>query len=341
MTSDPAQQHHFSEIPLINIRGLYSQHPDDRLAVAREIAHASAHVGFFYITGHAIPESLTRNLISTAKTFFGQSEAVKMQSYIGLSQNHSGYVPEGEEVFYGGGKDRKEAYDINYDLRDLSLQRPMLGPNLWPDMADFQPSVSAYYQAGIELAKVLFRGFALALGLDEEFFDDRLRRPPNQLRLIHYPYDPDAEDREGIGAHTDYECFTLLLPTADGLEVLNGRGEWINAPVIPGSLVVNIGDMMEVLSNGRFVATTHRVRKVNEERYSFPLFCTCDYDTVIEPVVTSSGKRQYTPVQCGDHLYAQTIDTFTYLQKRLAAGQIERPESEVPERFGREAKADD
>src|SRR5690606_39428550 len=103
--------------------------------------------------------------------------------------------------------------------------------------------------------------------------------------------DLEVQDAEGIGAHTDYECFTLLLPTAPGLQVLNKTGEWIDIPLIENTLVMNIGDMMEILSNGKYLATKHRVKKVSEERYSFPLFCACNYDTVIEPVIHTENSK--------------------------------------------------
>src|SRR5690606_29178297 len=109
-------------------------------------------------------------------------------------------------------------------------------------------------------------------------------------------------------------------PTAPGLEVLNGAGTWIDVPLVEGAFVINIGDMLEVLSNGNFVATSHRVRRVQEERYSFPLFCCCDYDTVIEPLpelVKEGEASRYAPIVCGNHLYAQTIQTFAYLKGRL------------------------
>lgn len=339
----PRQNRRFSALPVIDISGLYAEQEQKRIRVAAELAEAAENVGFFYITGYDIPPALESALIDCAKEYFGQSLPEKMCNYIGHSQNHSGYVPEGEERFYASAKqpDLKETYDVNYDLTDLTLCRPMLGPGQWPDNKSFKSTVSAYYHAGLDLGRVLFRGFALALGLDEEYFDSVLRHPPNQLRLIHYPCNSELEDREGIGAHTDYECFTLLLPTEDGLEVMNGAGEWIDAPVRPGCLIVNIGDMMEVLSNGRFVATTHRVRQVPKERYSFPLFCTCDYDTIIQPVVpaaTSHSGKKYQPIRCGDHLYAQTIQTFSYLQQRLAEGKINLPDSSLDlASFGRDS----
>ncbi len=325
----------FQKIPVIDIADLFSEHINDRKQVASLLAHASREVGFFYITGHRISAVRVDNLKAAAKHFFSQPLAIKMQSYIGLSTNHSGYVPEGEEQFYSASQsvhkaDHKESYDIGFELDNADYKRPMLGTNQWPSIENFQADVTAYYQEALSLGKVLFRGFALALGLPEETFVKQAIRPPSQLRLVHYPYDPNAQDREGIGAHTDYECFTLLLPTADGLQVLNGAGEWIDVPYKPDCFVVNIGDMLEVLSNGRFIATSHRVRKVKEERYSFPLFCSLDYDTCIEPilpVMEGEDPNKYSTLVCGDHLYAQTIQTFSYLQRRFKAGEVSLPKS--------------
>ncbi len=137
------------------------------------------------------------------------------------------------------------------------------------------------------------------------------------------------QDRPGIGAHTDYECFTVLLPTAPGLEVLNGAGEWIDVPLVEGAFVINIGDMLELLSNGAFVATSHRVRKVAEERYSFPLFCALDYDTLVAPaaeLLDPGTPSRYQPLVCGEHLFAQTAQTFGYLKRRLESGELTLPE---------------
>jgi len=323
-------QQPFTEVPVVNISGLYSESLSDRLSVASTIRQYASDVGFFYISGHRIPQALTDNLIDSTKRYFKQSSAEKMRDYIGQSSNHSGYVPEGEESFYGGSVDHKESYDLSYELPPGVTTRPMLGANQWPQLADFKQHVSDYYQAAFALSKRIFSAFALALDLPENHFDSLVTSPPSQLRLIHYPYNPDAKDREGIGAHTDYECFTLLLPTADGLEVLNSAGEWINAPYKPGCFVVNIGDMLEVLSNGRFTATSHRVRKIKEERYAFPLFCSCDYDVVVRPVLPplpGNSADKYAPIPCGDHLYAQTIHTFRYMQQRLADGLIQLPDS--------------
>ncbi|MEH6675581.1 isopenicillin N synthase family dioxygenase [Phenylobacterium sp.] len=317
----------FDSIPVIDITGLSAPDLTARRAVAEQMGAAAREVGFLYVSGHGLDERLFENVLAAAKAFFAQPMDAKMASYIGGSENHSGYVPEGEEVFPGGTIDRKEAYDLNLDLPGAAAEAPMLGANLWPDQPGFREAASAYYAAVSELAQRLFRGFALALDLPEDHFEPYRRRPPSQLRMIHYPYDPMAEDREGIGAHTDYEFFTVLRGTAPGLEVRNGAGDWIDAPPRPGCYVINIGDMLEAWTNGEFTATSHRVRKVAEERYSFPFFATCDFDTVVEPdprFISVERPARYGRLVSGEHLFAQTALTFAYLKARRARGELAR-----------------
>lgn len=337
----------FTSLPIVDVGGLYSADLATRQKVAAEIGAASRDSGFLYIVGHPIKDETRARLLDAAKAFFARSTDEKMRSYIGKSKSHSGYVPPGEEVFYGQKPDRKEAYDVSTDVpaddpEVLSGRTPMLGPVQWPDDPEFRAAVGDYYAQVSDLARALFRGFALALDLDENFFDAYVKRPPSQLRLIHYPYAPDAPvDEPGIGAHTDYECFTILWPTAPGLEVMNGAGEWIDAPPIPGGFVINIGDMLEAWTNGTFVATSHRVRKVQEERYSFPYFSACDYHTVVEPLpqfVTAERPARFKPLVAGDHLLAQTAQTFQYLKKRIEDGSFKLPPGAMKlSSFGQEA----
>jgi isopenicillin N synthase-like dioxygenase len=166
--------------------------------------------------------------------------------------------------------------------------------------------------------------------------------PPSQLRMLHYPPNPAADITVGIGAHTDYECFTILLPTKPGLEVMNGAGHWIDAPPRPDAFVVNIGDTLEMWTNGSLVATSHRVRKVSEERFSFPLFFSCDYEVEVAPLpqfVTAERPALYPPVKAGEHLYAQTLQSFTYLKERLSRGELSLPDTARPlSSFGQEGK---
>jgi len=238
-----------------------------------------------------------------------------MQNYIGLSKNHTGYVPQGEEVFYSASPednevDLKEGYDIGPESPSLMQNFEENASTLWPKNEQFKKVVSEYYQAMLELSRVLFKGFALALGLPENTFVQYLTQPPSQLRLLHYFDNPNAKASDsGIGAHTDYEFFTILLPTSPGLQVINGEGQWID------------------------VATAHRVQQVKEERYAFPFFSSLDYSTLVKPIpnfLNEEKSSNYEPLICGDHLLAQTIQTFSYLKQRLAAGDISMPDRSKP-----------
>jgi isopenicillin N synthase-like dioxygenase len=341
----------FDRIPLVDVSGLRGADPDRRAEAARALGDAARDVGFAYVVGHGIDPALFRQLVAASTRFFDLPHEEKMRTWIGRSTNHRGYVPPGEEVFAGQPPDRKEAFDTS---RDLPADHPaiaagtvgvagsagavMLGPNQWPDLPGFRATVTAWYDAVLALGRTVFTGFALALGEPEDLFTRHVTVPPSQLRLLHYPADGSAEDRPGIGAHTDYEMFTLLRPTAPGLEVLNGSGEWIDVPLIEGAFVLNVGDLLELWTDGEFVATTHRVRRVTQERYAFPLFCTLDWETVVRPHPRHGGRdglrdaepsvRQ--PLVSGEHLWAQTVQTFTYLRDRLARGEIRLPDGAMP-----------
>lgn len=336
----------FERLPIVDVSGLDSDDAAVRGAAAQALGRAARDAGFFYVTGHSVSRAQQGALIAQARCFFAQPHDWKMQYYIGRSRAHRGYVPEGEEVFAGGKQDRKEAFDTGAELPlDDPLVRagtPMLGPNVWPEQPGFEAAVTTYYQGVFALGRTLFRGFALALGLPETYFERYLDRPPSQLRLIHYPFDAAAAEAHGIGAHTDYECFTILLPTAPGLEVMNGAGEWIDAPPVDNAFVVNIGDMLEVWTGGTYVATSHRVRKVSEERYAFPLFFACDYATVVAPLpkfATPEAVAKYPPVSAGEHLFAQTAQSFTYLKARLERGELALPDgAKALASFGQQAR---
>ncbi len=308
-------------LPLIDISLLNSDCLEDRMQVVQALNRACQEVGFLYIQGEQFRPELFNNLKKIAESYFAQDENQKMQNYIGLSKNHSGYVPIGEEQFKANVYDLKEAYDINYDYQEIENRRPLLGPTQWPNDPQFKEQVLAYYQHIKAIGHQLFKAFALALELEEDYFDAHLKHAPSQLRLIHYPFNPNAEDQFGIGAHTDYECFTLLFPTAEGLQVLDKQGEWIDIPLIENTMVMNIGDMMEILSNGRYLATKHRVKRVKQERYSFPLFFSCDYDYIIQPIIKNEVPH-YPPMKGGEHLFNQTAQTFRYLKQRIASGEL-------------------
>jgi isopenicillin N synthase-like dioxygenase len=334
----------FTSVPIVDISGLRSADPEERSRVAAELGRAAREVGFFYVSGSGVDDELFDQMLAVTKRFFALPVEEKMRTYIGLSRCHRGYVPVGEEGVETGTPDMKEAFDTALDLPeddpDHLAGNPMLGPNAWPAVPGFAAAVTAYYTAMLEVGMRLLGAFAVAIGEEPDTFCRHATKTPSQLRLVHYPYNPDASDVLGIGAHTDYECFTLLKPTAPGLEVMNGTGEWIDVPPVPGTFVVNIGDLLELWTNGAFVATSHRVRKVVEERYSFPLFFNVDYDTEVRPLpqFASGGGVERPALRAGEHLFAQTAQTFGYLRRRIDSGELVLPDGSLgPGQFGQQA----
>jgi isopenicillin N synthase-like dioxygenase len=130
----------FREVPEVDVAGLYARELSERECAARELGRACRETGFCYVHGHRVPEQLISGLLQAARRFFALPEAAKLEHYIGKSQNHRGYVPSGEEVFYGGAKDQKEAFDLCFELPDGTRDvgdNPFAGPNVWPALPEF------------------------------------------------------------------------------------------------------------------------------------------------------------------------------------------------------------
>lgn len=324
----------FTTIPSIDLAPLRTG--SDPQPVIEALTAAAAEVGFLQVTGHGIDSAVFDAMHAASQRFFALPEAEKRRVWIGNSTNHRGWVPPGEEFFAGEAPDLKEAFDLSIELpADHPAVAParMLGPNQWPDLPGFREPVEAWYSAVFELGRDILQAWSLGLGLAPDRLTRHVNLPPAQLRLLHYPLDASRQDRPGIGAHTDYEVLTLLRPTAPGLEVLNEEGAWIEVPFDPDAIVINIGDLMEAWTGGRFTATTHRVRRVTRERYAYPLFFTVDHETVVSPLpeLHSPDAARYPAVPSGEHLWGQTVRTFRYLQGREVSvesarfGRVERP----------------
>lgn len=177
----------------------------------------------------------------------------------------------------------------------------------------------------IQLSRHLFRLFALSLALPETYFDSMMTHPGGIARLIRYPASTHPkpltnENKEiGLGAHSDYECFTLLLQDAPGLEVLSPDGHWVNAEPAEGAIIVNVGDFLMRWTNGVYKSTVHRVvNRTAKERFSIPLFFSINYDEVVETLpscVSEGNPSKYPPINAGKYVLdrlALTVKTGEY-----------------------------
>ncbi len=338
-------------IPVIDFEPFLAGGPDDRRRVAEAIGDACRHTGFFYIVNHGIPETRIDEMIRQTFRFFHQPLEEKMKLDINRIQRHRGYVPQGAlYADVNARPDVQEGYEVSLELPeddpDYLAGNIMIGPNVWPDrLPDFREAIYGYYESVLGLGRKLFRAFESALGLEDHWFDDKIDRPMGQLRLIYYPsqHDPVDPRRIGIGAHTDYECFTLLLQDdVGGLQVGNRNGEWIRATPVPGSIVVNIGDMLMRWTNGEFVSTPHRViNRSGRERVSFPFFFGANHDCIVSPLesfVSTERPALYPPTRCG--WWTEKMITDVYEYRKACRGRIPDPELEpvdVPTRRGAES----
>lgn len=205
-----------------------------------------------------------------------------------------------------------EAFNWAYDAQTdpEAVDKTENSVSIWPiDLPGFRDNLYAYHTELLRLSRRLTRIFALALHLPEDYFDEYVKRPEAGMRILHYPEQKHSVDEQnGIGAHTDVECFTIVTQdSSGGLEVLSKSGNWVKADPIPGAFVVNISDCFMRQTNDFFVSTIHRViNKSGNERYSAPFFFGFDRAKVLEPVptcVSESNPMKY-PVMTGGEYYA-------------------------------------
>lgn len=336
-------------LPVIDLSGLFTGSPEDKAAVASALGEAARTSGFFYITGHGVPQSQMDAMFAASRAFHEKPRSFKMKYWSGFTTNHRGYVPfEENGTYFPKVINFNEAWDMSFeapaDHPDYLAQWRMTGPNVWPDIPGWKDTVSTYYDTVFNLGLRLLDALALELEVDPAELTQHITCPTSQLRMLRYLENdmPATKEIVGIDAHSDFECFTILLQGGPGLQVMNADDVWIEAPPIPGCFVVNIGDIFETWSGGQFKSTQHRVINSGKERYSFPLFFGLDYHAVVEPLEKFRSEetlQKYPPMKAGDHLMRMSVNAFRYMASAKEAGEMVL-DYEVPDEnpFKREAK---
>jgi isopenicillin N synthase-like dioxygenase len=281
-----------SALPVIDVAPLIGGAPATaQEGVAGQIQAACRDRGFFYVTGHGVRAGLIDELADASAEFFALPLGQKLE----IDMEHGGrawrgFFPVGAELT-SWRPDLKEGLYFGTELpgddRRVLARLPLHGANLFPQQVPrLRPLVLAYLDALTGAGQAVLAGVALSLGLDAGYFSGGYTADPTILfRIFHYPPSSPQADDWGVGEHTDYGLVTLLAQDDNGgLQVAAPEG-WIDAPPIPGTLVCNIGDMLDRLTGGWYRSTPHRVRNLSgNERYSFPFFLDPGFGAEVPPL---------------------------------------------------------
>jgi len=291
-------------IPVIDLTNSFSPDIEERKKVAWEIHKACRETGFFYVVNHGIPVELIDGQFEWARRFFARPLDEKIKIDMKKSAGAVGYEPIGAQVLDSQDDsgdaapfDLKESFQCSMELPD---DHPLAqagirgyGHNQWPDnMPGFKEQTLTYQAAVRDLGDRVMRLMALSLDLPENYFESVYDYPGLGLRMLLYPPQPEtaAPNQIGAGAHTDWGGVTLLAQdNVGGLEVRNAAGEWIAATPVPGSFVVNLGDLMARWTNGLYNSNAHRVMNNGvrrTDRQSIAFFYSPRPSAVIEALPT-------------------------------------------------------
>ena len=286
----------------------------DPRSFAEKLGRSFEDYGFAIIADHGIPEDLIHRAEEKAKAFFALPDDVKRKYLIEGSGGARGYTPFGIETAKGArAHDLKEFWHVGRDLTPGHAFRNHMPDNVWPSEVPsfkdtFQELYASFDKAGLQILKAIAR----FLAIDEDYFIDTVRDGNSVMRLLHYPpIEGEPGSHVRAGAHEDINTITLLLGAEEaGLELQTKDGRWIPVSPKPGELVVNIGDMLQRLTNGQLRSTSHRVvnpprERWGHSRYSMPFFLHFRSDFLIEalPGTVPVGEQpKWPPITANDYL---------------------------------------
>jgi isopenicillin N synthase-like dioxygenase len=327
-------------IPVIDLQPYFAGTPQGKADVARVLDEACRSTGFLVITHHGIPSELIERVARLSEAFFDLPLAAKrkvdrprpdmVRGYSAIAEESLSYSLE--EAAPG---DLKESFSIGpTDVPDEpyftgEAAGPHFAPNVWPEDPAFKAAYTEYFAAMSDLSRSLMRIFALALGMPETFFDDKIDRHISMFRVLSYPRLTESAlpGQLRASAHSDYGSLTIVRPDGPGLQVSHG-GQWIDVPHVEGAFAVNLGDLMMQWTNDRWVSTLHRVINPplesadNRRRQSLVFFHQPNYDSMIEclPGCLEPGeKAKYAPISSGDHLLSKFVKQTTFGGTKVTA----------------------
>lgn len=318
----------FDNIPIVSLAGLAEDAaPADRAKTVAALKEALETSGFAYLADHGVSEDLVEKMRQMNMAFHDLPMEEKMA--LKINGFHRGYMPMSSSTIVTSSvakvtkPNRSESLMVMHEVPEDApyAGEPLQGPNQFPaSLPEVAETARAYMTEMTGLGERIAGGLAEALGLERDWFKQYFDNPTLFLRLLHYPEQPDEEELFGSAPHTDYGFVTLLKQdNVGGLEVRNKRNEWIPAPPIDGTFVMNVGDILAKWSNGRFVSTPHRVRNLSRrDRYSQPFFYDPSMSALVEcpPAMLEAGETpQMEPVLYGDYLLERLNKNYDYRKK--------------------------
>ncbi len=252
-------------LPTLDL-GRFAAEGEERRRFLAELREVARTHGFFYLTGHGVEPGLIRDVVALSRRFFALPETEKLEIEMVNSPHFRGYTRPGFE-YTRGERDWREQVDIGAERAALPLDanapawKRLQGPNQWPAaLPDLKPTLLAYQETVTAVAIRVLQAFSAALDQPDDVFAPIYAPAPNQLiKIIRYPGRAPGASDQGVGAHKDSGFVTILLQdTVAGLQV-EGEDGWIDAPPVPGTFIVNIGELLEIASNGYLRANVHRV----------------------------------------------------------------------------------
>lgn len=290
------------KLSVIDLSDLYAADVQQRRRVGNDILKACHDFGFFYASNHGISSALVEACFRHSRDFFALPDAQKLALKASDSNMWRGYEQPNTQ-------DSKEAFVFGVERGpDDPLVRagiPYHGSNPWPELSGWRQDMLVLFNEFLQLSRSLNRAFALALDVPEDYFDRLSQDPMAAMRFLRYA--PASDDRPGIEAHTDWGALSMLFQEdVPGLEILTPDDGWQVVEPVPGTCVINIGEMVARWTNDYLKATLHRViNRSDKDRYSMAFFLDMDHDAIIEclPAFSSPGNQpHYPPVPALTHI---------------------------------------
>jgi isopenicillin N synthase-like dioxygenase len=307
----------YDEIPSLDLADFYKGDASQKQKFVDTLGAAYTNIGFAAIRNHFLTDDLQSRLYTAIKSYFALSDEVKKKYERTDLAGQRGHTGKGKEHAKGRNTgDLKEFFHVGQELPPDELKKEDYPENIWPsEIADFKSVASEVYRALEKTGVYMLRAIALYLELDEFYFDDKVKNGNSILRPIHYfPIEsPDSVPADAVRAaeHGDINLITLLMgASADGLQVLRRDGKWIPITALPDQLVVNVGDMLERLTNKKLKSTIHRVvnpprHLMNTPRYSVPFFMHPRSEmslAALAACVDSENPKQWEDIIAGEFL---------------------------------------